>query len=223
MYTVSGAITDASTGFGSGLSIQAPVSVQATDDKHLGRTTTSNLGFYRLEGIAAGNLTLSASVNGYQTVTKTLAVNGNTQVDFALPRIAKSGTPNIAGVWGARVHWGGGVWIGEFTLTQSGSSFSGTWRTAKSTAAPSEWRGTITGNVTTDRSIPGEMTMNTPCTAAGALVWGIVDYSERYVTLQVPMTPSAGTCPAGVSDYNTFELDRTCRLTDTPTLSCALP
>jgi Carboxypeptidase regulatory-like domain len=219
VYTVTGAVTDGASGFGGGSGLSLPVKVQATDAAHVGRSTTTNSsGGYRMEGIDGGNLTLTVSAYGYETTTKTVNVTGDTRVDFALPRIAQSGTPNVAGFWGAQMY-SGYVTFAEFTLAQDGSSVSGTWRVPSRGTAP-EWRGTISGTITSDRSLIGGMTMNTPCTASGPLIWGLLDYSERFLTLTVRLAPSSGACPSGVTDYNTFFLDRTCRITSSPGLAC---
>jgi hypothetical protein len=221
---VTGIVTDGASGFGGGFGLSLPVTVRAIDPVNMGRSTMADVsGTYRLYGISGGNLTLSASAYGYETTTKTVVVSGDTRVDFALPRILKSATPDLTGVWAGRMQSSSSVWLAEFTLTQNGLSLSGTWRVPSSGPTTAEWRGTIVGNVSSDRSVTGGMTMNTPCAASSDFSWGLLDYSERYLTLSVTLTGSPGACPTGVSDLRTFFLDRTCRMTSPPGLSCAPP
>jgi hypothetical protein len=204
--------------------LSIPVKVEAIDAAHFGKSVTADVSGTLMKDVAAGSLTLSTSAYGYQTTTKTVSVTRNTEVDFALPRVLKSPTPDVTGVWAGRMESGSAVWLAEFTLTQSGSSLSGTWRVPPTGATTSsEWRGTIVGNINSDRSVPGRMTMNTPCAASGDLSWGLLEYSERYLTLSVTLIGSLGVCPSGVSDLRTFYLDRTCRVTSLPGLSCAPP
>ena len=222
LYWVTGRVTDGASGFGSGNGLSLPVKVEAIDAAHFGKSVTADVsGSYVMKDVVGGSLTLSASAYGYQTTTKTVIVTRNTEVDFALPRSAKSPVPDLAGVWGARMEWGSFAWLAEFTLTQTGSSLSGTWWVPKA-----EWRGTITGTTASDRSVTGRMTVNTPdgCAGAGDLSWGLLDYSERFLNLSVTFVGSCGPSGAGRSDLYSFIysffLDRTCRVTSIPGLAC---
>lgn len=216
VYTVLGRVTDGAAGFGGGFGLSLPFVVQAIDPAHAGRSAiTRSSGEYFLEGLAAGSVTISASAEGYETTMTTLALTGNTRVDFALPRIAKSEMPNVAGVWGARMETGSGVGPAEFTLTQTGSSVSGTWW-----VPILEWRGTIAGTINAERTFTGTMNMQTPCSASAPLTWGLLDYSERWLTLSIALVPTSGACPSGTSNGRTFVLDRTCRVTSTLGLAC---
>lgn len=116
--------------------------------------------------------------------------------------------PNIAGTWGARMEGESHVWLAQFALRQEGASVTGTWW-----VPVADWRGTIAGTVA-NTGFSGRMEMNTPCEAAGEVSFSRYT-GPRWLTLTVALD---GTwCKP---ERYTFVLDRTCRLTEIPTLAC---
>ena len=216
-FTISGRVTDATDGSG-----VSGVTIRATDAQHAGKVAVSDvIGSYSLTGMTPGSITLSATAPiGYAPVEKTLTVTTDTRIDFILPRTASSPHPNIAGTWAGRILWSRDASTVEFTFSQTEGQITGTWRMPYF-----DLRGTIDAVIGSDRRMSGRLTFTTPdippaqksCTDSGDIIYGNMDATERYLTLNVPFS---GACDS--IDF-VFELDRTCRLATEFILSCASP
>ncbi|MEO8678857.1 MAG: carboxypeptidase-like regulatory domain-containing protein [Vicinamibacterales bacterium] len=182
--------------------------VMAVDEAHAGNTATIFTGgSYSLRSVQAGLVTLSASVEGHRTIEKTLSVDGDTRVDFALPRVSMSPVPALGGTWASYFSWSRGVFLAEFKLVQSGTAVSGTW-----SVPVHGYEGTIKGAINSERTFVGGMTLTRPCLSSADIGYGVLDYPEQVLTLGVTF--------ACLPDHFEFMLDRRCRITSIPGLSC---
>jgi hypothetical protein len=87
-FAVAGTVTDGTSG-----GVLPGISIGSSDGKS---TTTGSTGKYSITGVAAGNITVTASASGYQTTSKAAIVSSDTQLDFVLARTsgpAPSPTP----------------------------------------------------------------------------------------------------------------------------------
>jgi hypothetical protein len=197
-FTVSGVVSDGSRAYGSvpnsGLNAGT---VRALDEANAGSVATVFTGgSYRLT-VKTGVVMLSASAEGYRSLEKTVSIDRDTRVDFALPRTSISPVPAISGTWAGRIAWKSNVSAAEFTFVQNGTAVSGTWR------APNPgYEGTLSGTMDGERSLVGHMTLTRPCASSAAIRYGLLAYSERAWTLGVTF---AGSC---APDDLTFEIDR---------------
>ena len=81
-YTISGSITDESTG-----GVLPGIVVRIDGGANSGQATRSLAdGTYSLSGLSAGSISLVASANSYVTVTKSVTVDADLHVDFVMPR-----------------------------------------------------------------------------------------------------------------------------------------
>jgi hypothetical protein len=91
MYTVSGLVTDGTSG-----GILPNIYIQTVDTTGTGRSTrTDSAGNYSTSGVAPGPLTLTASAVSYQTTMRTVTVSSDTRIDIVLERAPIS----YAGIW----------------------------------------------------------------------------------------------------------------------------
>jgi Carboxypeptidase regulatory-like domain len=90
-YTVAGLLTDGTSG-----GILPGINIQLLDGQNSGQSTrTDSIGRYSLANVLAGTMTLSAAATSYQTVTRSIAVSGDTTVNIVLLR-ASTPTPTPA-------------------------------------------------------------------------------------------------------------------------------
>jgi hypothetical protein len=206
---LSGVVTDGSAFSGGGGLNTGSVTV-LTGDRAGSTVSIFTGGSFAIRDIPPGNVTLSIASAGYRTAERTVFVDRDVRLDVALPRTARSSQPSLHGSWAGRIGARAGVSAVEFTFTQSGGSINATWR------APSHgWSGTLRGTIDGERSIRGQITVDSGCSATSDIRWGLLDYDEQHFQLA---TQFLGSCGPG-HDY-TFEISRSCRITSSNGLTC---
>jgi hypothetical protein len=94
MYTVSGHVTDGTSG-----GVLPNISIQTVDSDNTVRSTrTDGAGDYAIAGVLAGPAMLTASAVSYKTQTMSVSVSSDTRVDIVLARTPPP-PPTYAGVW----------------------------------------------------------------------------------------------------------------------------
>jgi hypothetical protein len=85
-FTVSGVVDDGTTGPSGRI---AGATVAVTDGANKGKSATTDAnGQYVMTGLAAGNMTMTASAADYGSVDKPVTISGNLTLDFSLTRSA---------------------------------------------------------------------------------------------------------------------------------------
>ena len=208
-FTVSGVVTDGSAFGPSGGLNSGRVTIL-----HGARAGTSvsifSGGSFTIRDLPAGSLTLSVSSVGYRSAERTVDVDRDLKVDFAVPRTAMSPQPSLAGTWGGRIGTSAGVSAVEFTFAQSGASITGTWW-----APHLRWGGTVRATIDGERSVRGQIAVESGCTASSDIRWSLLEYDERTLHLAARFL---GSCGPGY-DYS-IEVARNCRVTNDGWVRC---
>jgi hypothetical protein len=208
-FTLSGVVTDGSAlGAGGGLNSGL---VTILDGERAGTSVSIFTGgSYTFRDLPAGNLTLSVSSVGYRSAERTVVVDRDLKLDFAVPRTAMSPQPSLVGTWAGQLVVRSSAYAVEFTFVQSGASITGTWR------APNlRWGGTLRGSIDGERSVRGQIAVESGCATSSDIGSGLLEYDERRLHLAARFF---GSCGAG-DDYS-IEIMPNCRLTNSGSVSC---
>lgn len=156
-------------------------------------------GAYTIPGLSPGSITFAVSVPGYRDAQGTAVVtDDNVTLNFTVPRIARSPQPSLAGAWRGLLTTRSSVMVAEFTFVQSGGSVRGTWQ-----IPVLRWAGNINGRIDGERSLTGQLTVDSGCSSVTDIDYGLLDYEEERLTLATRFT---GSCGPG-HDYS-FQLSR---------------
>jgi len=122
------------------------------------------------------------------------------------------------------MRWSRYAWGGEFKLEQNGLDVTGTWK-----VPAVAWRGTVNGRLTgplnSGQTFTGTITVDAAetkydpaCAETATLIWGRLDSTQTWLTLQAYFTKCAEPI-----DAFTFELDRRCSFSEDTGFACILP
>jgi hypothetical protein len=208
-FTLSGVVADGSA-FGAGGGLNSG-RVTILDGERAGTSVSIFTGgSYTIRDLPAGSLTLSVSSVGYRSAERTVVVDRDLKVDFAVPRTAMSPQPSLTGTWAGQLVVRSNGYAVEFTFAQSGASITGTWRVPNL-----RWGGTMRGSIDGERSVRGQITVESGCSTTSDIRWGLLEYDERRLHLAARFS---GSCGPG-DDYS-IEITPNCRATDSGTVSC---